>query len=285
MDNLVNIFCELKKTEKESVRIKRISISGDIQNDLSGYFIVDNLLKAEQIEFSGEYKPDEGQVLYINNFDFVHRNELSLTCETITVDEIVNIKYLFFKYDENTIVFQTFDNRKIIKPEKWLLIYSNDTFSKIDNKGLTIDSKIDALFIINEKKLLFTSYHNASKIFNLNDYFKEATDSEVKNFYQTDIFIDNNSLELNKFNSRMRKKIFLISKNGILDKVKENFETVCGYAKELGLENMFDEINKKIKFPSNEKEIGKLIDFLNEDLFKSPISNSIYETNSKRKLK
>lgn len=282
----MNLLCKLNsKTENDNLR--RISLSYDLQDQLSDYLrnAIDFFKDAELVEFNGEYKPNENQVLVINDFNFPLQ-ELNNIINTpvLKESEIDDIKCIIF-LEKDSISFQTFDSRKIIKTEKFYLFYSSDTYSKIDKKGLIIDAKIDAMFLKNEEKLLFTSYHNASKIFDLNEYFKAATDNEIKeNFIKKEIFMGIDKLNLNIINSRHRKKIYQIIKNNVLNKVKDNFNAVIDYARELGLSNMFDESESKIIFPQEKKDIEKLINFLNDDLYKSPISKFIYETNSKRKI-
>ncbi|GIV41553.1 MAG: hypothetical protein KatS3mg034_0863 [Vicingaceae bacterium] len=281
----MNILCKLNsKTEKNNLR--RISLSDHLQNQLSKYLSesINFFYKAKQIKFDGEYKPNENEVLEINNFDFPLKDyENIINLPLLKEEEIYDIKHIIF-LNKESIIFQTFDSRKIIKTEKLYLIYSSETFSKIDNKGLIIDAKIDAMFLKNEDKLLFTSYHNASKIFDLSKYFREATDKEINIFKRHTIFKECDNIDYSIINSRYRKKIFQIIKNGVLNKVQDNFNEVIKYARELELPNMFDESESKILFPQEKKDIEKLINFLNDDLYKSPISKFIYETNSKRKM-
>ncbi|MEO0135473.1 MAG: hypothetical protein ABIK59_04195 [candidate division WOR-3 bacterium] len=277
-----------KITNRDNVEIRRIQISQEVQNAIREYIRsqVDFYIQAEKIEFSGEYKPDEEkEVLCIHNFEFPYTILPPLSMDTIKEDEIEKIFAIFFIHDEEEyIACQSFDNRKIIKPEKMFLLYSKNTFSKIDKKGLIIDSKIDALFLIKEKILLFRSYQNASKIFDLKEIYREATDQEVEKFYKDEIFVGTESLEPSHFNNRLRKKIFLIQKNNILSLIKSKFDIIYDYAENLGMEKFFDKSKRKINFPRENKEIEKLLNFLNEDLFKSGISNCIYLTNSKRKI-
>lgn len=279
-------MCALLKKDRE---IRRISLNQDLQSYLPEYLApeIEFYENAKEQEFTGEYRPeeDENTVLRISNFEFPYEIDVSnfLSIEILRENQIGEIKAIFF-INEDMIACQAFDNRKIIKPERMFLLYSGNTFSKIDSRGLIIDSKIDALFSIKEKKILFKSFYSANKIFDLSNYYREATDSEVEKFYKNKIFINTKSLKPEIFSPRLRKKIFLIERNNVLGLVKKNFSVVCDYAKELNVGNYFDKSKGKIAFPDDKKEIEKLINFLNEDLFKSPISNSVYETNSKRKI-
>jgi hypothetical protein len=281
----MNILCRLNsKTENDNLR--RITLSNDLQNQLSEYLsaAIDFFKKAKQIEFNGEYQPNENEVLLINNFDFpLKEYDNIINIPLLKEKEIDYVKYIIF-LNESSLIFQTFDSRKIIKTEKLYLLYSSETFSKIDKKGLIIDAKIDALFMKNEKKLLFISYHNASRIFDLSIYYREATDKEIEDFKGNSIFKDAEKVDISLINSRYRKKIFQIINNDVLTKIKNNLNTVFNYAKEIQLDEFFEKTESKIIFPQEKKDIEKLISFLNDDLYKSPINDLIYETNSKKKV-
>lgn len=280
------IFALLKNKNEDTIKIKRIPISSELQNDLENYLSpsIKYYNNSDKVIFCGEYKPDDNEVLYIENFIFDYDLSNPLNIEILNHNEIENIKSLVFVND-NFYAFQVFDSKKIIKVEKLALIYSNNSFSKLDNKGLIIDSKIDALYLFNDRKLFFISFYNSSKIFNLTDFYREATDNEIiQKFYSNKIFNNiNKEYDPSKFNAKLRKKIHLIIINKILEKIKDNFDIVYNYANELGL-NFFDKTNKKIILPEKKEDIEKLINFLNEDLYKSPITKNIYKTNSKKKL-
>ncbi len=274
----MNIYAILRNDNS----LKRISLTQELQEELDSYInsSIQHFEGLSPIKFSGEYKPDEDQILFIENFKNPYSEFVPTSTEILEKSEIDYIKTIVF-VDSDKIAYQCFDSRKIIKPNKWFLIYSRKTFSKINEPALIIDAKIDALYFKEEKKLLFLSYHNASKIFDLSEYYREATDSEINHFLNNNLIQKDTSFNTNLFNSRMRKKLHLIIKNNVLEKVERNFSEVVKYAEKFKLEQMFDKINQKIIFPSEKKDLEKLIKFLNEDLFESPITGNKYEINSK----
>jgi hypothetical protein len=214
-----------------------------------------------------------------SNINFL--DKLVVDAEILLENDIEQIKCIIFFYNNSKIGFQLFDNRKIINPSKFSLIYDSKTFSRLNSNGITISNTIDVLFDNNQ--LLFVSYHNASRIFNLSEYYREASDAEIDNLRNSDVIEFSQDIDNNQFDSIMRKKLFLIKKNKVVDIVKSNFEAIISYAKDTGMDEYFKD--EKIFFPSDKKKLKRLINFLNDDLFKSPITNLIYETNSKRAVK
>lgn len=280
----MNLYCMLRNNDNPINIIRRILLSQELQSNLSAYIqkSINEIKNSTPISFSGEYKTEEDEVLIIDNFENPYANFVPATTQILQSNEIENIKTLIF-VNEEIIAYQCFDSRKVIRPDKWFLIYSGNTYNKIDNKGLIIESKIDALFCKN--RLFFYSYHNASKIFDLSSYYREASDKEIDDLMRDKCIQADVSFDKNLINSKMRKKLYLIQKNKTLEKIQNNFDIVLEYAKQLNLEKMFDKKKKKIIIPSDKKNLEKLINFLNDDLYKSPISETIYETNSKKILK
>ncbi len=275
--------------------IKRVRISQAIQHELRDYILspLNNYISCERIEFTGEFKPDDDQILTIENFqlpfniDFIH-NILSL--EALQIEDIEKIYGLIFSEpDRNEIIFQTFDSRKILGNKKWYeLVHHKNDFVRFENKGIIIDQRIDGVYLIKEKTLLFKSFHNISRLFDIRNYYREATDEEIKNF-ASDGLIDVDRVDdlIEVADTQTRKYIFLIQKNGILANLqdRDRFLKAKALANRFEIGDLFDEDKYKISIPVGSKKKTKLLlKFLNEDLYESPLTDSKYETNSKRKI-
>ncbi len=273
--------------------IRRLPISQDVQNELISHYnrIKENLISGRNsVKFEGNYKCEDNEIYELNEFDWKNKIKIInsnltnvnfenlVTLNQINNNDIEKIKILIIKY-ENYLFFQSIDNRKFIKPKSFLF-YSNNTFNYVDKKGIKIDDNIDCIIDLDLTSLLFTSFHNANKIFDLSDSYREATKEEIYDFMNHETF--SGELKEEYLTSTIRKKIFLITKNKILQNVNQNFHKVKEYAEQLGIDCF---ANEKIEFPEDKEKFKKLINFLNEDLFKSPISDVIYETNSKKRIK
>ncbi len=280
----INLFAILKSEDL----IKLINISSNIQNELTSIKnIAEHFLNNERIPFDGQYKPEDDQILEIKNFHLPFRIDFDnpLNLQKIDLSDIDLIKGIIIS-DKDLLGFQCFDRRKIIEPNRLNIIFRNNTFSKLEDKGIIIDNKLDAVFSKQNNSLLFFSFHNASKVLDLSEYYREATDREINSFLANEIFSDIPPNINESIDTRIKKKIFLIKKNNVMEILKEEkiFREVVKYSKNLGLSDYFDSSTRKIKIPNDKKEFKKVISFLNEDLYKSPISEIIYETNSKRKF-
>ncbi len=279
---------------KEQPIIKRVRISQSIQQELRGYVFspLDNYLSYERVEFTGEFKPDNDQVFVIENFKLPFNIDFTsntINLETLQIDEIQNIYGLIFSEPEkNEIIFQTFDSRRILGRRGFELIHHNNDFTKFDEKGIIVDKKIDGVYLKNEQTLLFRSFHNISRLFDMKDYYREATNEEIEEFGNNELINIENIEDLHQIaDTQIRKYIYLIQKNGILTNLQERdrFLKAKEFANKFEIGNFFDENKQKIIVPIQDKRKTKLLlKFLNEDIYEAPITDNKYETNSKRKI-
>lgn len=115
---------------------------------------------------------------------------------------------------EDKLLFQYFDNPKKLSNERFVIfsktIYSNE-FLKLEGAGFVLDSKLVA--VLDGSNLYFKSFFFAKRVFELGDYFREATDQELVNFNHHPTF---NPIEDDKLkaiaNQNMREKVFEIEK-------------------------------------------------------------------------
>ncbi|MEJ2763639.1 hypothetical protein VV869_06615 [Photobacterium sp. MCCC 1A19761] len=84
-------------TNDPSKRIVRFELSSDVQNELTNYLTAqeETFDKAEdEIEFDGKYKPDEGEVLFIDGYDDI--DDLSSAIKNPLSTEVVEPTEEFF---------------------------------------------------------------------------------------------------------------------------------------------------------------------------------------------
>ncbi len=289
---LFNLFA---LTSDPKNRILRFSLSQDVQDELTIYIkeqeIFFNLCVQKELIFDGKYKPDDGECLIINDYDDI--DDLNLAIENpLSVQEVIpdhstfsSIKALFTGYtgvDGNkNVLIQSFDKKKIISPRGLSIFHSANVYKKVEGVGLTIDSKLSA--IINESTLKFFSFHVVRQIFDLSQYYIEATDSDINNFATiATINIHDTQKFINASDSWIRRKIALIIQSKILETVPVS--TIKRIAQEfnIDLQTAAHGTDEVIILPENRADIKKILRFLDEDYYKSPLSSKNYITNSKR---
>ncbi|WP_028113390.1 Kiwa anti-phage protein KwaB-like domain-containing protein [Ferrimonas kyonanensis] len=281
-------------TSDPSKRIVKFELSSDVQNDLTTYIKSQEATfdqHEEEIEFDGKYKPDEGEVLFIDGYDDIDdlssavENPLSAEVVDPTEDFFSEIKALFTGYTTDCgdvkILLQNFDRRRIISTNGLSIFHSSNVYKKIEGIGLTIDHKLTAT--LENGKLKFFSFHNTRQMFDLSEYYKVATDDDVTEFAALDIIKSENTDELIEMSdSWVRRKISLIQQSGILQNVPINEMKAVAIEFNIPFLTEIDGAEEVIKLPDNKSDLKKLLRFLDEDYYKSPLSNTAFVTNSKR---
>ena len=282
----MNLFALVK--EHNQTVIKRIPLSQDIQVAISNFYsdgVNDLIVNKELIEFNGNFKPDGDQVFYIDNYpldaEIVNSINNPLAYDVLNVENFEG--NIFAVYTHLVLngtpyyLFQHFDTRKIISNRGISLFYSQDTYTDIDRRGISISGNLTAVFTNNQ--LFFNSYFNTKKIFNLSDYYQEATAADINAFKANALFsIENNDDFDLHLNSTIRKKIKSIQLSGVLNGI--NVQNIIALAVDFGI-NLTSDENDRLNIPNDKNSIRDLLRFLDEDYFITPITSTRCMTNSK----
>ncbi len=265
----------------DDATIRRISLAPDIENSIRDVFVgygTGLLSGKEEVEFDGNYKIDENEILFVSmtlteDLTDMATNSIGIPILDLTVDSIKTLVW----YEGETYYFQNFDNRKLLRNRN-VIFYTNQTYNRLQENAFIIDNIVNALFM--DGKFYFLSYANANKIFSLTNYYREATNDEVIAFGRNrKIAVADNAWFLENSNTVIRKQIALIQKNHIL----RNADTtkIKKSAKKCKLHIDLD-ARGKIVFPRDRKVCKDILTFLNEGFFLGLITGTPFKTNSKR---
>lgn len=237
----------------------------------------------KNIPFSVGYKVEPDEVFFIEDYvdevdlletsldpekfeDFDHQSHLSLGIKAIFASS---------SEDTHTVFFQCFDNRQIIMPGKGIILTPKD-YDTLDSHVVSIANNLDA--ILDSKGLRFKNFYQARKIFDLTEYFKEATDDQVDEFLDHPLFQVQKDGFKKGINQNMRKKIALILKSEVLNRLKaSNIETI---AAGIGLNLEF--VDSRLVIPAQKSKIVTILQFLDSGIWRCPLTQKVFETNSKR---
>lgn len=285
-------------TKDKPIQIKRVAENRDTQiainqlfNEASSQMVADK----SPVVFDGKYTPDPdgAEYLFIDGYTIPQeiisaiKNPQALEALVPESDEIPKIKALFVGthfesdgVDTYSAAFQKFKSDQYISAAKIHLFLSGNTFVADNRIGLTIGRHIDCLFV--DGRLQFTSFFFARQVFDLSDYYREATNSDIIDFVGNEaIAMDDGEKFSKTANSWERRKIASIMDSGILKNYTPT--KIKNIAKQTGIELSVKD--KKIVIPTNKKERRIVLGFLDEEVYKGAFSQTIYQTNSKRKAK
>jgi len=287
---MLNLFA---LTSEPSNRVVRFSLSQEVQKELTSYIKIQEKSFDEAVsefEFDGKYKPDQGEVLLISNYDDIDDLSAAITApSSIEVveptEEFFNkIKALFTGYQISggvKVLLQHFDRRRVISTNGLSIFHASNVYKKIEGIGLTVDHKLTAT--LESGRLKFFNFHYARQIFDLSEYYKEATDEDVRDFSDVDVIqVEDFEKLIEMSDTWVRRKISLIQQSGILQAVSIHTMKAAAAEFNIPFETGSDNGAEFIILPNNKADLKKLLRFLDEDYYKSSLSKTAFVTNSKR---
>lgn len=136
-----------------------------------------------------------------------------------------------------------------------------------------------AVYNVKSHKLLFENFRNTNTFLPLTDFIAEASDHDIREVLSHAMLNPQNiEATIAASNQWFRKRFAMLKASKILDQytTKELVKRSRGYEVELKVEK------GKLVFPSDKHVAKRLLQFLNEEIFRGPITEKLYETNSKR---
>lgn len=274
------------------VRLQRIPMHQALQHTLATSWEaqLDAFLDgAQEIEFDAGYQPEEHERFALYDFEPPEwlAGETSATIgdlDPINQDEafIASIKGIAgFARDENgngLVLFQNFSRSHVIRPGTFLLL-RDGTYETTERPGLTLDTKLAAFHAPTEQKLLFRNFRTVNTFLPLGDFYEEASEQQIREVLAHDKLAPVNVEAIaTESNQWFRKRFAMLRDSGVLDQysAKQIQARSKGYDVEIHVQK------GKIVFPEDRPSAKKLLQFLNEELFRGAITETLYETNSKR---
>ena len=242
----------------------------------------------ETIPFSADYKLEKNEVFILE--DFKEHTVLKKALKTpkavpnLHVDRVPLklIKALFTgTSDGKKILIQRFDRSQVLMPSTMLFMDSKETFTHTTFGGISIGPKINAL--INDDTITFSNFNSLRRVFDMDHYFREATDSELDSFQDNGVFATVEGFKLSDFDDTIiRKKVTLLNHAGIL--AMENIPALIAAAEELKHTLEIQEVAEgvRIVMPIEKRKIKLLLNFLDSDIYISAVNGKKYRSNSKK---
>lgn len=208
----------------------------------------------------------------IHNLDLVDFTEI----EPMTIKGVV--AYVLHDENEELILFQNSNRSHIIEPSRFLF-FDRDMYTNAERPALTLGSHLSAVYDLAETNLLFNSFRITNTFLPLVDYYQEASEESIREVLGHERLLpeDVDALAVNS-NQWLRKRFAMLGDSGILNEFTPR--QIASHANGYGLEITIQQ--NKIVFPADKSAAKRLLQFLNEEIYKGPITDTLYETNSKR---
>ncbi|WP_250463292.1 Kiwa anti-phage protein KwaB-like domain-containing protein [Caballeronia sp. GAFFF2] len=272
-------------------RILRFSLTADLQREVQKTFADQLAFFENSIEevfaFDGRYSPESDEALEIAGFQDVD-GIITAIDRPLSIDQFdparhsaESILALFMGHEHDIRVaalIQIFDRRRIISKKRLSMFYSGDTFQQIRDDGITLGDSL--LAVLENGVLKFKSFHLLRRVFDLSRHYEEATNEDVEAFASHDAL---SVFDLDGFVTSakplVRRKISFIVKSGVLD--AHSGKAIAEAALQFKLQIDLDP-DERIILPTDRVGLRRILTFLAEDYYESPLSKTHFVSNSKR---
>lgn len=276
---------------EDKPKVYRVTITSELQEELDALFLAqEQALRGDDVEevpFDGSYSADESEILVIK--DFVVPAELSaaaahpLSVAPLDLSVVpLTAVYAFIGAESGRLLCQVFDRRRALTNKGLSIINTQGTFKRLVEQGLTLDDRLAA--VLDKNTLRFRYFTAARRVFDLGDYYREATDEDLGDFTgSASLCVKDQAAFAAEADTWTRRKIAQILADGILDKVKPRALKKIAASYGIALQLVKVNGSEKILLPEERRELKKLLKFLDEDFFTSDITATRFISNSKRK--
>ena len=177
--------------------------------------------------------------------------------------------------------FKRLDRSRIIDQSVLRIVWSRETFDRIDGPGMTVPEGLDALY--EEGTLYFNSHQTASGFLDLTEAFAEASGPQIDDVMNQGILLFSGDGTIHEFvNQTNKRAISMLWRSGRLSNlaVQDIKDQANGYGIELSLDGSGP--NERILVPETNKGFKELLDLLNQNYFPGIFDGEKYVANSKR---
>ena len=275
-----------------SMRLFRIPMHQNLQASLAeswGNQLEAFLGDTQEINFNAGYSPEAHERFSLTNYSLPARLQKENSQTVPDLDPITQADNLLVaikgvvafsrtQQREEIVLFQNFSKGHVIAPGRFLFL-DNHTYQTTESPGLSLDNKLSAVFFPGERKLLFQNFRTVNTYLPLAEFYKEASETEIRTILGHQLLAAENADALSTNASQwFRKRFAMLRDSGLLDNytahdIKAHSE---GYDVDIRIEQ------DKIVFPAEKSAAKRLLQFLNEEIFRGAITETLYETNSKR---
>lgn len=243
----------------------------------------------KEIAFNAGYKPESHERFRLSDFNLpeplhginsLNVQELpSITQHEETMDSIrAIVAFCRHNTSEELVLFQNFSRSHVIEPGRFLFL-KNNTYESTDRPGLQLDNKLSAVYSPQEKRLLFHNFRVTNTFLPLEDFYEEASEETIRQILSHKHLApeDVEALAIDA-NQWFRKRFAMLKYSGVLDQYSP--QQIKKRSKNYDVEIQI--VKGRIVFPAEKGAAKRLLQFLNEEIYRGAITDTLYETNSKR---
>lgn len=273
-------------------RLYQIPLHQRLQESLAGHwqgqfdaFYAD----VEELDFSPGYTPEHHECFSVSEYELPNWLENQDSANARNLRSVVRrdgamhatVGLVGFARDDDgdeLMLFQNFTRSKVIQPGNFMFL-SGDTFRSSGDLALSLDSQLSAIYLPYRETLLFRNFRTVNTFLPIADYFEEATTEQILELLEHERIAADDPDRIASFSNQwFRKRFAMLQQSSILDDYTAN--EIAGLADGYGVNVQVRD--EQIVFPTDRQQAKRLLQFLNEERFIGAITETLFETNSKR---
>lgn len=281
----------LIRTGKEW-RLLRIPMHQQLQSTLAENWdqqCIAFLLDRQELPFSAGYMPEADEYFRLDQFQLPVWLQAGVAGGVQHLDPINDaenladsikavVAFARTELGEELMLAQGFSQSHVIAPSRFLFL-EGGTYISPARPGFTLASRLTAVYRIAEARLLFENFRNTNAFLPLMNVVAEASDQEIHEVLNHALLMPQDANKtITIANQWFRKRFAMLRASGILDQ----YTTAQLVERSTGYEVALEVRDNRIVFPADKAAAKRVLQFLNEELFKGAITEKLYETNSKR---
>lgn len=243
--------------------------------------------ETQEVSFSAGYTPTEGDRFVISDFDLPPWFSSLVPEDTSTQSPLTDTDLfsvsgmigILSDHEPKVLLFQDFSKSKVISSKT--LWWSKTAYAPLGRPALVLARKLSAVYYRSERRLLFRNFRTVNSFLPLLDRYWEASEEQIRTTLQNPLFDAEDVDAIAHHATQWFARRFAILEESRILKTLTTAK-VTTTAKQFNVS--VAQRNGKIVFPSDRGEAKSLLQLLCEEVFLGPISDVVYETNSKKRV-
>ena len=276
-----------------AIEIKHIQLTNPLQNQLDGVFKAQEAQFmagiVNEIAFTGDWVPDADDVLFIQTLPDAQalliaadQNAVALPALDVANFQGQAVKGLLAVLGEGPnrrLLLQNFGPQQILS-NRFAVLYEGDVFRRLVEPAFTLDTKLVAT-INPAGQVRFKSYAMLRRILDITPVFREATDPELAAFCgHGSLAVADAAAFVAIADESIRKHVLAITKANVLG--NHSVTDIQMQAASIGFPVTVNA--ERIEIPIDRKSVKTLLSFLLNKVYRGPIDQQLFITNSNRPL-
>lgn len=243
----------------------------------------------DEIDFEPGYRPGASERFCLEGYELPTwlegldsesvRNLDSLEDDAERMTRICGlVGFGFARGGRELMLFQNSTRGRVVRPGYYLLL-ERGTYRSSRGSALCLDNRLSAVYLRHRMSLIFENFRNVNTFLPLEAAFEEASDEQILDVLSHERLAPEDPDQVVSFaNQWFRKRFSMLENSGVLDNYTP--AEIAEDAEEYGVTVELDD--GRIVFPADKHQAKKLLQYLNEERFVGAITDTLYETNSKR---